>query len=118
MIGIVTFSILIGLFSIFDLFDIKSKLMETQLGMRIINGDTSKIDDDPRLQYSLYYITHFSKYIWGGGHFRDEIGNAHNLWLNTYDIGGIVPFIFLLIYTFSILNTLRKLFYKKVSNNI
>lgn len=113
MIGIVTFSILIGLFSIFDLFDIKSKLMETQLGMRIINGDTSKIDDDPRLQYSLYYITHFSKYIWGGGHFRDEIGNAHNLWLNTYDIGGIVPFIFLLIYTFSILNTLRKLFYKK-----
>lgn len=57
--------------------------------------------DDDRSQRWLYYIEHFSEGVFGGNVIGSTsgYGYAHNLWLDTFDEAGLLPFFLLLLIT-------------------
>ena len=55
----------------------------------------------------------FTKNLWGGYYFKNSIGAMHNLWMDTYDSVGIIPFVILILYTISIIINLLNLYKNK-----
>ncbi|MGD6730446.1 MAG: hypothetical protein ACPKMZ_05180 [Pleomorphochaeta sp.] len=60
-------------------------------------------------------MTYFTKYLWGGNFIStgQNIGPAHEIWLDTYDYSGIIPYTLIIIYTCSYIIRMFKIFKNK-----
>ncbi|MFL2060975.1 hypothetical protein [Marinilactibacillus psychrotolerans] len=94
----------------FNLWGARDYIEESNLLSRWSNliHDTNT-NDGGRLTIWLYSINHLDELLFGGYNAREAVGELHNLWLDMLDAVGIIPFSFLLIVTFQIINNLRKL---------
>lgn len=86
----------------FNLFNIQSRIMSLPMIKRTVALNQQGYKD-PRLERQLYVLKNFTKHMFGGGYFNYEIGEVHNVWLDVYDYAGIIPFIFFVALTISIL---------------
>lgn len=111
VIGIVAFKL--------NVFNIQNIVLSSQLGSRYSSGQATNIEDDARLSNTLFLLNHLKESFMGGGFTRLYAGNTHNMWLSVYDLGGVIPFSALSLYTLSSVKHL-KIFLKQslVSNDI
>lgn len=65
--------------------------------------------EDPRLERQLYVLQNFFKYTRGGGHFSQEFGDPHNVWLDIYDYSGMFPFVVFILITIRMITHCVKL---------
>lgn len=108
--GIVIFIVLIfiGIF-IFEsnILGVQDKILSTQLGNRISNGQVSSLADDGRIKNISYLFSHMGESLFGGGYTRRNSGWLHNIFLDTYDLSGIIPLIFLILYTITVIRNTK-----------
>lgn len=69
--------------------------------------------DSRRFDYAFNVINNFSFTYTGGSYFASTFGQAHNVWLNFYDAGGIVPFIVFVLFTVSCAATFIKFIFNR-----
>lgn len=101
----------------FNLFGIQEILDGSSFNQRFNSPSGQDINEDDRTRRKLLYLSHLLDYPFGGQHlcFDLNIGHAHDLWLDTFDMVGLVPFIILICYTItSFLRSYR--FYKMVDD--
>lgn len=84
-----------------DVFGIKSAFENSYFNHRFYSVSGQGITEDSRMSRKIAYITHILDFPLGGKKLSIglSIGHAHELWLDTFDIAGIVPYLLLLIYT-------------------
>ena len=64
-----------------------------------------------RLHFFFEAIKLMPKYLWGGQKISQLIGQyIHDLWMDTYDFAGIIPFVSLWMYSFLAAKTIKSLF--------
>ena len=110
---IMKFLIMFSIFSIvslvlyqLDLFGMKTAYEASPLYDRVENiGDRT----DPRIQAYKNVLTQSIQYPMGGEQIQMSLNYAHNLWLDTLRITGLIPFTLLLLYTMITGVTLIKL---------
>lgn len=92
--------VVLTLFAMFqsNAFGIQDSFLSTQLGQRIMLGQVSTFKEDGRMVYNMFLFNHLSESFLGGGYTRLHSGRLHNLFLNVYDMGGIIPLSFLMIF--------------------
>lgn len=83
--------------------NIQSKFGNLAILQRI-NTLNDKNYEDPRSERQFYVLQHFFKYTQGGGHFSQEFGDPHNVWLDIYDYSGMIPFLLFTIITIRIMS--------------
>lgn len=86
-----------------DALGIRSLVESSALMGRYSSGEATGFGEDPRLERWGYVIHHFWDHMGGGLHFRSEIGYVHNLWLDAYDVAGILALLALSGFTFGAL---------------
>lgn len=91
-----------------NLFGIYDVLQKTQLGQRLMHGQASSFRKDGRMMYNMFLFHHLSESFLGGGYTRLQSGRLHNLFLNVYDLGGIIPFSFLMTFSIKVIRRLNK----------
>ena len=93
----------IALLYIFNIFDIQSLFEESSFNHRFNSEGGQDIEEDDRMRRKIIYIVNIFKYPFGGQHlcFDEHIGHAHDLWLDCFDMVGIIPFILIVFYTIS-----------------
>lgn len=89
----------IGALYLLDAFGLRSLVESSALMDRYHRGAAPSFGEDPRFERWVYVIDHFWDHMGGGLHFRSEIGYVHNLWLDAYDVAGLLPFLALLGFT-------------------
>lgn len=81
-----------------NIFGIKS-FVESSLLYERFNGENSTYTgEDRRWDRKIYYLKNFFDHPFGGVHFRDDVGYAHDVFLDTYDEAGIFTFTAVIIY--------------------
>jgi hypothetical protein len=66
--------------------------------------------EDVRLARKFDYITMSLSYPFGGGYIKEHAGGyAHDLWLDTYNVAGVIPFLCLVAYTIRSIRRMIKL---------
>lgn len=90
-----------------------SIIKDTPLFNRVTELGDNALINDPRVYRQIYFIMNFTKNLWGGYYFKNSIGAMHNLWMDTYDSVGIIPFVILILYTISIIINLLNLYKNK-----
>lgn len=96
-------------------FGIKRLILDSSLVQRIIWNYENNFNllSNARFERQLYALQHFSDSFFGGYNLREVIGQLHNFWLDTYDMVGFIPLIFLVIFTaYNLLNA-----YKLIKSN-
>lgn len=88
---------------VLDIFGIQTLFFRTQLGQRYVQGNAPTLTEDGRWINILFFLENIDKSIWGGGYARTNVGNLHNVYLNVFDLSGIIPFTLLVFFTISIL---------------
>lgn len=88
---------------VLDIFGIQTLFFRTQLGQRYVQGNAPTLTEDGRWINILFFLENMDKSIWGGGYSRTNVGNLHNVYLNVFDLSGIIPFTLLVFFTISIL---------------
>ena len=86
-----------------NIFGIKESFENTNFFERFFgNHSTMDIDEDSRLSNKSRYFAIMGNFPWGGGHIRDELNGAyaHELYLDTYNRAGIIPYILLIVFVF------------------
>lgn len=83
-----------------NLFGFQEYILQSNLYKRLFNSNLGDLLDDPRFKRQIYSITHFFDGFNGGYVIRSQVGQLHNLWLDLYDMVGILPFTFLILFTF------------------
>ena len=86
-----------------DIFNLKNNFENSNFFERFFgNHSTMDIDEDSRLSNKSRYFAIMGEFPWGGGHIRDELNGAyaHELYLDTYNRAGIIPYILLIIFVF------------------
>ena len=109
--------VLIVLFLIFfklNLFYIQSIIMKSQLGMRYLYGQVDKIAEDGRAVNIKYLFSHINESLMGGGYTRRNSGDLHNIYLNVFDLSGIIPFFLLICFSLNSTLKIRKAFSNKI----
>lgn len=92
----------------FDTFGVKSYIEDSPLYNRFFGVNSNiDLDEDSRLDRKLYYWQNFDQHLFGGAHFRQDVGYAHDIFLDTYDEAGVFAFIAIVAY---ILLTIWRLF--------
>lgn len=77
-----------------NLFGIRDYVEDSPLYDRFFAKDSTKeLDDDVRMDRKLFYLDNMDMSFLGGAHIREEIGYAHDIFLDTYDEAGIVAFV-------------------------
>ena len=90
------FICLVFVFVYFDFFGLKDQLME----IRIIDKFLWQGLNPMRIGIFIDAIKLSPYYLWGGKYISGILGiQIHDLWMDTYDYCGIVPFILLVIHT-------------------
>lgn len=88
---------------VLDIFGIQTLFFRTQLGQRYVQGNAPTLTEDGRWINILFFLGNIDKSLWGGGYSRTNVGNLHNVYLNVFDLSGIIPFTLLVFFTISIL---------------
>lgn len=100
-----------------NFFNVQTIFNSSQLGLRYASGQATKLEEDSRLSNMVFLFKHLKESLMGGGFTRLHSGNTHNLWLNVYDLSGIVPFTALILYTVSNIKQLGKFIKNKMVGN-
>lgn len=95
-----------------DMFGIQTLFFRTQLGQRYLLGYAPTLMNDGRIKNLEFFFQHLRQSMWGGGYSRTNAGNLHNVFLNVFDLSGIVPFALLILFTIWV-----KRDYKRVTVN-
>lgn len=99
-----------------NILDIKTYVEESTWYERATTTIEEGILNDPRIP--IYQLTYdqFFDHLYGGYQMDiNELDYAHNLWIDVLYVGGIYPFVLLLLYTLMVLYTaLRIIFSRKI----
>lgn len=102
-----------------DMFGLQTMYLHSALGQRYLQGNVARMADDGRMTHWRFFFSHLSESFFGGGYSRQNTGNLHNIYLNVYDLSGIIPFILLVIFTLMLTKRIRKVIkQEKVTNEI
>lgn len=96
-----------------NLFDIQTRLEQSNLFMRIFHSEELQ-SSEGRIELRMHYLHEIWQYPFGGSHLINKYGYAHDLFFDTWDKAGIIAFISVLTY---IATTLFRL-YKVLKNHI
>lgn len=93
-----------------DVFEIKTAVEKSYLFKRLNSKYSKGLQEDGRIAAKKAYWKLFFQYPFGGNRISAENNTfAHELWLDVYDDAGIIPYIFLCIYSISVLTTIAKI---------
>lgn len=92
-------------------FGIKDAFWSSNLAVRFLDVGTKSSDLDRKSRY-LLGIFNMLEYPFGGLIFKPYY---HNLWLDIGRISGIIPFVFMSVYSFIINKHMLKVFLKKIN---
>lgn len=96
-----------------NIFDIQNNIGWLNLILKFRNFGLNP----ERIELWLDGIKIAPKYLWGGQLISEELGvQIHDLWMDTYDYSGIVPFILLTIYTILVIIDLYKIMKNTIHN--
>ena len=84
---------------VMDLFGIQTLFFRTQLGQRYLLGYAPTLIKDGRWVNVQFFLENIRHSLWGGGYSRANAGNIHNVYLNVFDLSGIIPFALLALFT-------------------
>lgn len=99
-----------------DVFGIQNLFLKSQLGQRYLLGYAPTLTDDGRWKNTTFFIQNISKSLWGGGYTRTNAGNIHNVYLNVFDLSGIIPFALLIIFTIKVVKDYKRMRKNKAVN--
>lgn len=86
----------------FDLFGIRTTIENSNFIHRFRYASTfSDWSDDSRMSNKTSYISNLFNYPFGGNHMKNMFGYAHDLLLDTYDYGGVLLCVPLLVIVIS-----------------
>lgn len=91
-----------------DMFGVQTLFFRTQLGQRYMLGYAPTLMNDGRLKNIEYFFQHLRQSLWGGGYSRTNAGNLHNVYLNVFDLSGIVPFALLVLFTIWVIKDYKR----------
>ena len=100
-----------------DVFGIQTLFYKSQLGQRYLLGYAPTLEEDNRWRNTVFFFQNISKSFWGGGYTRTNVGNIHNVYLNVFDLSGIIPFVLLIMFTLKVIGDYRRM-RKNASVNI
>lgn len=96
----------------YNLFGVKDIFEESYFYRRFFSKNNyENISETPRWAIKMIYYKNMSVYLFGGNHIRNNLGMnyAHELWLDTYDTAGLMPFVILWIFTIHSIKTSYKI---------
>ena len=82
---------------------IQSYIMELNITQRFLSGDTGRME-----VWAEYLQSEWWRYPFGGQHFRSVYKYAHNMWMDTFNTAGALPFVLLTTFTAGIIGIMRK----------
>ena len=101
-----------------NIFGIREFVESMPLFNRLSSKNQTDLVDDDRINRWKFALNNFWKYPFGGLNIRRQISYIHNFWLDAYDVAGIVPLFFLLLYTIrSMKNALFIIISDQVNSN-
>lgn len=83
-----------------NVFNLKNTFEDSYMAHRF---KYQSVAEDDKATRWVYYASHFSQGIFGGNKISisSGYGYAHNLWLDVFDQAGLIPFLMLLVLSFS-----------------
>jgi hypothetical protein len=91
-----------------DMFGVQTLFFRTQLGQRYILGYAPTLMNDGRFKNIEFFFQHIGQSMWGGGYSRINSGNLHNVYLNVFDLSGIIPFLLLVLFTICVIRDYKR----------
>lgn len=92
-----------------DLFGVRTFVEESPFYDRFFSEDSAiELEEDGRMDMKIYHLQNMGRFLFGGAHIREEIGYAHDIFLDTYDEAGIFAFIAIIIYMLATVSHLVK----------
>lgn len=92
-----------------DAFGFRTLFYKSQLGQRYLLGYAPTMTEDGRWKKTVFFFENISKSLWGGGYTRSNVGSIHNVYLDVFDLSGIIPFGLLIIFTLIVIGDYRRL---------
>lgn len=92
----------------FNLFGIRTAVENSLFYDRFFGDRAIELDEDGRMDKKLYHLRHMLQYPFGGVNIREQIGYAHDIYLDTYDEAGIFALLSLLFYIAQAIGSLWK----------
>lgn len=92
-----------------DVFGLQTLFYKSQLGQRYLLGYAPTMAEDGRWKNTVFFFENISKSLWGGGYTRTNVGNIHNVYLNVFDLSGIIPFGLLIIFTIMVIRDYKRM---------
>lgn len=92
-----------------DAFGFQTLFYKSQLGQRYLLGYAPAMTEDGRWKKTVFFFENISKSLWGGGYTRSNVGSIHNIYLDVFDLSGIIPFGLLIIFTLIVIGDYRRL---------
>ncbi len=93
---------------------IKSYIEDSPLYDRFFSKNSQMgLDEDRRGVKKQYFLKNMLSYPWGGMHMREEMGYAHDIFLDTYDEAGIFALLAMVIYILISISHLFKCVFDK-----
>lgn len=92
-----------------DAFGFQTLFYKSQLGQRYLLGYAPTMTEDGRWKKTVFFFENISKSLWGGGYTRSNVGSIHNIYLDVFDLSGIIPFGLLIIFTLIVIGDYRRL---------
>ena len=101
-----------------NVFGIQELFENSSFNQRFNSEGGQDITEDDRMRRKIFYIEHLFDYPFGGQNlcYDLNVGHAHDLWLDAFDMAGLIPLILLVIYTFSSLKRAFKYYSSSWSN--
>lgn len=106
-VGILALAYMTNAFNIQDIFE------DSSFNQRFNAPGGQNIEDDDRMQRKGIYLANLLNFPFGGQNlcYKYGIGHAHDLWLDCFDMAGLIPLICIVIY--SITSIIRGIRYFK-----
>lgn len=82
----------------FNLFGVRDLVESSSLYDRFFGKNSMDLGEDGRLEKKLFYLKNMLRYPFGGTNMREEVGHAHDLYLDTYDEAGMIAFLAIVVY--------------------
>ena len=98
-----------------NLFGIQDLFENSSFNQRFNGVSGQDINEDDRTRRKIIYLQNLLTYPFGGQHLCNDlkIGHAHDLWLDTFDMAGLIPLFILLYYTYSSIIRAYRLYKKQ-----
>lgn len=97
---LIAIAVIVLLFLVYEtnLFGIKDFIHSSALYDRFFGSNSMDLDEDGRADRRKFYLKNLFLYPFGGANMRDEVGFAHDIFLDTYDEAGIFSATALAVY--------------------